>query len=265
MSTVFDRNRAQLRCESIFSCTTPEDWKLVDFKNLQLSKANASLLHGDLREDSKDLYFKGILSLFDAIHSFDLGLYSWATVKIYYSIFYLLKCTLAANGIAIIRQKSLFYLIANEGESPITKGNKKYNSDHSGTINYFIDLFTSDLLLSQQIDSTNSYDWMMNRREQINYRERQFNEPNHSFFWNYLVAEKRNGKMEKLIRDYIVDSFVLCFQEEHAVLAIPIKRIILTRKKMDDENINPSLSVAQKKMLENLIPYNVPELLELIK
>ena len=260
MSISFDRHRAQLRCESIFKCKTPEQWKQANFKGLQLDKSQASLLSSELREDAKDLYFKGLLSFFEALKSIDARLFSWATVKIYYSLYYFLRCTMAINGVALIRQNSLYYLKAIDGETPVTKGNKKYNSDHSGTINYFIDLFNSDILLSQPIDTTNAYDWLMNRREQINYRERTFNEPSHSEFWKYIASQIDKGNLEKLIRDYIQDPFLLCFQEENAVLAIPIKRAILTKEKLDNEGIYIAFTNEQRKLLLDLLPVKIQEL-----
>jgi hypothetical protein len=264
MSISFKRNRAQLRCESILNCSHLEQWHISDFRNLRLNASQASLLSSDLLEDSKDLYYKGILSFFEAIKSISEGSFSWATVKVYYSVYYFLRCTLAANGVAIIRQKSLFYLKAIEGEQPVTKGNKKYNSDHSGTINYYIDLFTSDILLSQTIDSVNSFEWIMSRREQINYRERSFNEPEHSDFWDYIASQIKNGKLDKLIKDYHNDQFVLCFQEENAMLALPFKSALLTRDRLFNEGIDISLSISQINFLKTLLPKINNELAKLM-
>jgi hypothetical protein len=264
MNINFNRQRAQLRCETILNCETLEQWKSANFKSLRLDKSQAYLLSAELREDAKDLYFKALLSMFEALKSIDAKLFSWATVKLYYSIYYFLKCTMAVNGVALIRQKSLFYLKAIDGESPITKGNKKYNSDHSGTINFFIDLFGSDILLSQSIDTTNVYEWFMNKREQINYRERQFNEPNNSDFWRFIADQIDKRNFETLLKGYIQDKFILCFQEEHAILAIPIKRAILTKEKLDAENIDIGFSNEQKSILLNLLPVKISELVQLI-
>lgn len=263
MSINFERNRSQLFCEDALSCSTPEEWGKSDFKNLRLSRTQAEKLVRELREDSKDLYFKGLLSLFEGLKSVESKLFSWATVKIYYSLFYFLKCTLAVKGVAIIRQKSLYYIKAIEGEFPITIRDRKFNSDHSGVINYFIKLFSSDILLSQSIDSTNAYDWLMKKREQIHYRERKFNEPNSSSFWEKIKDSIDNGKLDKLLKDYIDDKFILCFQEEHAVLAIPLKRALLTKEILDDEDINVSLTKEQKDLLVKLLPVSMPDLLKL--
>lgn len=265
MNINFERNRSQLFCEAALNCNTLDEWGKSDFKNLQLNRTQAEKLVNELREDSKDLYFKGLLSLFEGLKSVELKLFSWATVKIYYSLFYFLKCTLAVKGIAIIRQKSLYYIKALEGEYPITIGNRKFNSDHSGVINYFIKLINSDILLTQSIDSTNAYDWLMKKREQIHYRERKFNEPNCSSFWEKINEIIDNGKLEKLLKDYIEDKFILCFQEEHAVLAIPLKRALLTKEILDNENINVSLTIEQKDLLVKLLPFNIPDLLNLIE
>src|SRR6266498_1429744 len=264
MSISFDRHRAQLHCESILNCKSLEEWSLADFKNLRLDKIQASVLTSELKEDAKDLYFKGLLSLFEALSSINNRLFSWATIKIYYSLYYFLRCTMAVSGVALIRQKSLFYLKAIDGESPVSKGNKKYNSDHSGTINYFIDLFKgSDILLTQLIDTTNAYDWLMNKREQVNYRERTFNEPGYSEFWDYIASEVIEGNLEKIIEEYIKDPFILCFQEEHAILAIPLKRALLTKKKLEEEKINIALTREQRKLLLKLLPVDSRDLVHL--
>ena len=265
MSTSFDRNRAQLRCENFLNCPTLELWNEADFKSFILTVPQAFLLSSDLIEDSKNFYFKGVLGLFEAIKSIEAGLFSWGTIKLYYSIYYFLRSTLALNGVAIVRQKSLYYLKVASGEGPVKKSAKRYNSDHSGTINHFIDLFSaSDELLSQVIDDTNAYDWLMQRREQVNYRERTFNEPNYSMFWEYIAVQIQNGNLERLVNDYVQDNYVLCFQEENAPLAIPLKRALLTKDKFDKQGISTDLTIDQKNVLTNLLPFKSIALAQLL-
>lgn len=260
----FRRQRAQLRCESFLNCNTLEEWNQANFRSFQLNNAQATLLSNDLREDSKDLYFKGVLSLFEAVKSIEARLFSWATVKAYYSTFYFLKAHMAANGIALIRNKSLFYLKAINGETPISRGHKKYNTDHSGTINYFVELFTSDILLSQPIEMTNAYDWLMIKREQVHYRERTFNDPLYSDFWATIASQLDQQKLSDIIRKYVQDSYILCFQEEHAILAIPIKRALLTKEKLDNERIELNLNPEQIDLLNNLLANSSKEMLQLL-
>ena len=264
MNINFNRNRAQLLCESFLNCKNLEEWRNSDFKNFQINNSQAKQLSVELKSDSKDLYHKGILSFFEGLRSIQNSLYSWATVKLYYSLFYFLRCMMALNNVAIIRQKSLFYLKAIAGEKPQTKNNRKYNSDHSGTINYFIDLFNSYSLLSQNIEGINCFEWIMNKRDQINYREREFHDPGCSNFWEIIESQVKAGRFKDLLKKYILDNFIICFQEEHSILAIPIKQALLTKSKVDDEGITLSFSKVQRDFLLNLIPYNMDDFIRLI-
>jgi hypothetical protein len=54
-----------------------------------------------LEEDAKDYYFSGLLSFVEALRGPPCGLSSWATVKLYYSVFYTLRAILALNEVAI--------------------------------------------------------------------------------------------------------------------------------------------------------------------
>jgi hypothetical protein len=176
----------------------------------------------------------------------------------------MLRSALALGNTAIIRNKSLFCLKSVSGEKPVTRGNKKYNSDHSGTINYFIDLYSNtDILLSQVIDYTDVYNWLMGKREQINYRERVFNEPGYSLFLEYIATQRESGKFEKLLKAYISDKFILCFQEENAILAVPIKRAILTKEIFNIKGVKVGFTEEQREALRRLMPYKIIELEEL--
>lgn len=232
MSTNFNRNRAQLRCESFVNCTNLSDWAGYHdaFANYILNARDEANLKNDLVEDAKDFYFMGLLSLSEGINSIYKSLYSWATVKLYYSVYYLLRASFAIKGYAIVRNKSLYVLKAQSGEKPFKKGHKKYSTTHQGTINYYKDLFeTTDLLQSNLIDGDNSYLWLMDRREQINYRERSFHDPGCSDFWITIDNYAKSKKIVELLKEYFHDpKFVYCFQEDHACLALPIKRCILT-------------------------------------
>jgi hypothetical protein len=246
------------------NCETLELWDKADFKNFTLTHAQATQLAYSLDEDSKDLYYKGLLSLCEALRSIEDGQFSWGTIKIYYSVYYLLRSTLALNGIAIVRQRSLYCLRATRGEQPLSKNHKRYNSDHSATINYFIDFFSdSDYLLSQRIDDMDVYSWLMKKREQINYRERTFNEPGYSVFWDHIVTQIKQGGLEKLVHNYISDQDVMCFQEENAAIAVPIKRALLTKELFNTRGVMVTLSDPQRDVLRNLLPFKIKELEQL--
>lgn len=60
--------------------------KKEDRALVHLSAAEADRIRLLLREDAKDYYYSGLLSFIEALRGPQCGLYSWATVKLYYSV-----------------------------------------------------------------------------------------------------------------------------------------------------------------------------------
>lgn len=263
----FKRNRAQLLCEQLLGCQDPDSWaqNRNNFESYSLTQSDQSILANCLCEDSKDFYYKGLLSLSEAINSIDRRLYSWSTVKLYYSVYYFLRCTMAIRRYAVIRNQQLYILKAAVGAKPHKKNNRRYNSTHQGTINHFIDLFKSrDKLQDNQIDGVNPYVWLMNRRDQIHYRERSFHDPDCSDFWEEISKYVVSGNIGSLLELYISDSkFLYCFQEDHACLALPIKRAILTKEDIDKARINLNLEKDKGALIKKLLKVDKLNLIEL--
>lgn len=262
----FKRSRVQLICESLINCPDIQSWyqNRENFENYILTKNDKDRLLNDLNEDAKDFYFKGLLSLCESINSVYRNLYSWATVKIYYSVYYFLRSSLALKGYAVVRNKSLYLLKAEIGERPLKKRGKSYNSTHYGTIQYFKDLFeASDKLQSNLINGQNAYIWLMDRREQINYHEISFHDPSCSDFWEEISEYVNNGTIQNLLIKYFNDvNYIYCFQEDHACLALPIKRAIMTKEDFDDNKININLSIEKIELIKELLKIDANHLKE---
>lgn len=257
----FNRFRAQLKCEALLSCGTLDDWarKRKNFEDFTLTRTSAKDLVASLEEDSKDLYFKGILTLSEALYGISKCLFSWATVRLYYSIFYFLRCSLATKHYAIIRNKSLYLLRAKEGEKPQKKKSNRYRSDHLGVINIYRDLYdeTIDKLQSNTIDDQNPYIWLMERRYQVNYREREFHDPGCSLFMKVIESHVADNTLDSLITTYIEDEdYIFCFQDDHACLALPLKRALLTKIDMTNAGIHFTQTPARDHLLRNLLRIN---------
>lgn len=255
----FDRRRAQLKCESLLDCSTLMQWnsKQNDFKTFALSAAEAADLRADLRDDSLDHYYKGLLSLCEAISSIDKHLFSWAVVRLYYSVFYFLQGSLASNGYAVIRNKCLYLLKVAEGEVPIKKASKRYRNSHQGVIMIYQDLYkSSDKLQSNTIDGINPYEWLSKKRNQINYRERQFHDPRASYFLSKICQSVTDNKLNSLIQTYLDDEeYLYCFQSDHASLALPIKRALLTRDDLTRAGIDISFPKEKMDLLTELLKF----------
>jgi len=259
----FDRFRAQTLCERILGCSSFDDFHSADISTLILDRTNAYAFKNSLIEDSKDLFYKGHLSLLEGLNGFQNKNYSWAVVKCYYSIFYMVRADLALRDYGLIRHKAIYYLEAKDGATPITKGRNganrtNYSGNHKSTLNYYKDLFSmSDILLSQNIDGLNPYEWMMKKREQVHYQERHFNDPLGSDFLEYIVNEIHAGNFTALIDEIILDQYIKTFQNEFAPIAIPIKRALLTKKNFDNNGIILSYSSDQINHLKTFPSYEL--------
>jgi len=234
MNTSFERLRAQLWIETKLGCNNVSNWGMYKdaFKQYVLTADDSVALRNELQLDAVDLYLKGLQSLCEAIHSARGQFFSWATVKAYYAVFYFLRASLALRDYAVLRNKSLYLLRVDAGEGPVKKDGNRFRGDHGATLTMYKDLYEgSDPLQSNSIDGQNAYQWLMERRNQVHYYERQFHDPDPPSFFAQVSTDIRGGLFEKRLREYIDDKgFIFCFQEDHAPLALPIQRALLTRK-----------------------------------
>ncbi len=257
MNMSFDRNRAQVYCERLPGCDPRRNQVEAkeNFRNHQLTESQARDLRNDLLRDALDFYFKGLLSFCEAVNSVCSNLFSWPTVKMYYGVYYFLRSSLAAKGVAIVRIRSLFFLKAQREQQAQTIGGKGGNSTHKGTIKVFQKLYKdSDILQSNLINDSNSYIWLMDARERVSYREREFKDPSASFGWEEIFHEIEKSSLNKVLFKYIEDrAFLFCFQEEHACLALPIQRFKLTRQDLINAGLLIEFPSEKKILLESLL------------
>ena len=61
--------------------------------------SEATTLAASLRDDARDAIYSGVLSIAEAIQGLDRQLYSWTTVKLYYSVCYFARAALGLHGI----------------------------------------------------------------------------------------------------------------------------------------------------------------------
>ena len=180
----------------------------------------------------------------EAIQSMQRHLFSWATVKAYYSVFYFLRSSIASRGYGLVRNKSIYLFHIQAGMTPLKKTNHSYRNDHLAVISIYRDLYAaSDILQSNTIDGCNSYEWMMDRRNQIHYRQQQFYDPQPLDFLELIAQAVDARSFDTLISAYVHDSrYLYCFQSEHAALALPIQRMLLTRDEYAYSSSMPTLT-----------------------
>ena len=99
---------------------------------------------------------------------------------------------------------------------------------------------------------------MMNVREIINYRCATFLEPGHLEIWSQYAACIEDNTIVELFDLIISDQrYIYPFQEEYAVIAIPVKRLIQTIKDLGDAGLLNEFQPEKIGYLQN-ITQNVP-------
>jgi hypothetical protein len=182
---------------------------------LLLNATQASGLARVLSEDSLDYLYSGAVSIADAIQAIERGMYTWATVKLYYSLFYLARGQLAEKGTAIFYKKTKPMTVkAVAGEEP----KKADGNTHKAVLSIFRSSMPHHPAISNPIDSVDAFQWMIKRREEANYNVAKFSEPATP---KHLEKIAKAG-VRRSLAAYLNDSTHLyCFDQDHAILALP--------------------------------------------
>lgn len=260
MSIDFDRSRLQVEYEQIIGISSIEQLTLQKdvFKNHILTNDDVFVLSEALKNDALDYFYNGILTFAEGIDSIYENRFSWATVKLYYSIFYLIKASMASKNIGLLRNKSMFRLKLRVGEKVYNTNNKKYNTTHEGTISHYKDLFsTSDKLLTNNIENQDAYAWMQNMREIVNYRQVAFKDPGYLPIWDKFFEASQEGTLNTLLQTLQDDDpYTYCFQEEFAIVGIPVKRLIQTIEDFGNADLLRLITTERKEYTKEIFHYN---------
>ena len=229
----FNRFRVQEYLENSVNCNALENWHSYRGKveAYVLPHSDEEAVQKYLLKDGEDLFYKGLYSLSEGIAGIAEGRHSWSSVKLYYSVFYFLRSSLASKGYAVIKNKCQYIWEIRAGKTPEKRNSNKYRNDHIGIVNIYDDIVgVNDLLMTNSVNGKPVYLWLMELRHQVHYRQRDFLEPD--FLEQYHKAELsiKNSKFSGLIDEYYEDKIpIFCFDSEHASIAAPIKRASITR------------------------------------
>lgn len=258
MNSNYNKSKIQTEFERLFEQKFGIAYnkiKETDLKNTLLNSNIIDAIKNVREDDIKNLYFNGLLSVVEAIKGITNGNYSWPTVKLYYACFYLLKCSLICKDIVLLKQgRNVFYIQLTANET-FTKVPSDEKSDHQSTIwlyNKFYD--GSDILLTNDINGKNPHEWMRKKREEVNYQHDKFQEPNPPYFWQEIDTQIKAKNISKQVSKFLNDEdFLYTFQEEYAILAVPIKRLDLTYDLLKTYNIESILTGKQQIFLKRTI------------
>lgn len=189
---------------------------------IALNPITAAMLALELAEDAKSYYYSAIVSIGDAVQGIQREMFSWSTVKLYYSVFYSLRAILAVHKCAIlyhvVGQKGTPYrLLAAAGQAPT----KISGNTHKVVLQQYTLQFPGAPMVTQLIGLDKPFDWMMDRREETNYKNAKFHEPAAPVFFKNIAS----GNIRQILLAYIHDNGAYAFDPDHAILALPIAAI----------------------------------------
>ena len=228
-----ERFQVQVEIEKIIGCPDPSQLGLqkAHFKGeiakISISDAQLSALNLAAKEDASGTFFKALLSIVEALEGLVRDGHSWAVVKLYYSVFYLLRCKMNAMGHVFFKCAGSIYSIElKKNAMPSERSKGKFagsdiRGDHKTILaTYIAHLGVRDILLTNRIGSESVYEWMMGAREEVHYRQPTFSEPASAVFFRELRTEPG---LALWINKYLNDPNVVhCFLAEHCCLATPL-------------------------------------------
>lgn len=235
----FKRNNVQEFIEAKCGCSDLTKWGSYQQNLMQLilTSGDISLVNNLRQLDAISYWLKALYSYSQGLHGLYKGFSAWSIVKLYYSIFYSLRCELLLNSYLLVRNGSLFKLnIATDTQ--FTKYNAgKARGDHQLTIKLYSDLVTngiiSDVISSNVIDDDSPYTWMLKQRERVNYQMQNFPDPDIDPLLAKTVVAMHDSKLEELLSQ-ITNSAdnVMLFDMDYSMVAIPLYKLKLLHNKL---------------------------------
>lgn len=219
-----------------------------DIPKISISTPEVLQYKSLIADDIRETYYKGVISMAEAWQSISHKHFSWATVQLYYATFYLLKVSLMAKDVCLLRAgRDLFYLKTKTNEYYFKAGD---NTDHKGTMVTHAHLFgNADIILGNNIDGVSAYEWLMAKREEVNYKDVKFHEPSEPDFWGVLNTEFTQKGIESTFQTLIDDFLLVGFQADYAIAAVPLQRLLQTKKELYQSGFSDVLSETQKSAL----------------
>jgi len=193
-----------------------------DVRARVLTPVEAFNLSVALRSDAGDFYYSAWVSFLDALNGINNGFYTWATVKLYYSVFYAFRTSLALNGICTFHVSKSHYIVdAYPGKCPSSCID---HGTHKVVLKTFQRKNLAYGLLSQQIDLTDAVDWLISKRESANYGVPRFSEPECSGLFEFIA----DIGIRQTLNSYLAEASPLyVFDPDHAMVAYPLRALQL--------------------------------------
>jgi hypothetical protein len=233
-----NRHSVQLYLESLLGCDDSSAWTnyRASLEHLELNDGMIFNLDSHRMSDAISYYSKGMISLLYAIDGIKSNKFSWSIVKLYYSLFYFIRSEILLSNYILTRCKSLYYVnLFTDRRFQRFSTNAK--GDHKQAIKFHNYLYNqgvlSDPLQGNKIEEISLYEWFMNQREHVNYKQKEYDDPNYSRIFENTVNYMSEGRIQELFTLYYEDAaYVYCYDVENCILAAPIMKARLIKEKI---------------------------------
>lgn len=185
-----------------------------------LTHVQALNLISHCHSDIRGLLYNSCLSVIDAVSGSQSFLYSWATVKLYYSLFYSIKSLL------LIRKIGTFYHLQKPGLIEIKPGgvvrqltrSEAKGGSHGSALRLF-ENFAPNHILVTSVGHNPSLEWIKRLREDVNYNFPRFLDPQPPVWFAKSIG---SNSVRKVLASYTSDPNIYAFDPDHAALALPL-------------------------------------------
>jgi hypothetical protein len=193
----------------------------LDPRQLYMSAPQARASYDACRSDANDYWYAGLISLGEACIGIGAQRFSWATVKAYYSAFYLSRAALAFTGTAIeyLPWKGRFhhYVWASRaGQCP----SKIAGNTHDSVLRYVDSQAVIPRLAGQYIGSQLVGDWLIGQRNSANYTGGRFPDPLPTQCLERIAS---TGVRQTLVAYAGDTSYLYTFDPDHAIISYPFE------------------------------------------
>jgi len=209
-----------------------------------LSPFEAASLSAALQADAADLYYSGWVSFLDALNGIRTGFYTWATTKLYYSVFYAFRASLAFDDTCTFHVSRPHYIVtAKSGQLPALCAEP---GTHKAVLKAFLHRNPNHILMSQQIELKDPVDWLMGKRESANYTDAKFSEPDSRPELQCIASEG----IRRTLAAYLADKTSLyVFDPDHAMVAYPLRALQLIGNQLSASGGTGGLTLDEQQFL----------------
>jgi hypothetical protein len=207
-----------------------------DLSTRRLLSQDINAARISLKKDKDSFFINAILTFGTCINSLNKCNYSWAFIQSYYCFFYLTKALLADKEYAIVYSNKKPFEIKLHNDELFRKIS---GNSHEVAFKVFKKVYSSDSMLSNNIDDKDPIEWFKTNRELINYRLNPLSDPVPP-----IELYSFKSDLRKWLFTYLNDSDSYSFSKHHAYIAFNLNLIYRELNKYEDEkNCNHLLTV----------------------